>query len=420
MVVIVGGGWAGCAAAVGARQAGAEVILIERTNLLLGTGLAGGIMNNNGRFTAAQECIAMGGGYLFDVIEGVTLHRRVDFPGHRHASLYDVSRIEAEVKVALLELGIRTMLESRAVDVTVESGRIAAVVLADGTSIHGDAFVDATGTAGPMNNCIKFNGGCVMCVLRCPTFGPRVSIAEKAGVKELTGRFFEALSGSCKLQKKSLSSWLVRALEERGVLVIPIPKYLVDNDAFRRKACQQYALDDYYKNIVLLDTGHAKLMAPFFPLDKLRTIPGFEHALFDDPYAGGRGNSVRYTSITPHNDALQVDGISNLFVAGEKVGLLVGHTEAICTGMLAGHNAVRHCLGMPLLVLPRTLATGDIIAFIRKSIASPEGLACKYTFSGSVYFARMYELGLYTTDTRQIQARVEKAGLSGVYSKRLV
>ncbi|HAI88003.1 MAG TPA: FAD-dependent oxidoreductase, partial [Firmicutes bacterium] len=75
-----------------AAQAGADVVLLERSNLLLGTGLVGGIMNNNGRFTAARELAAMGADYLFEVIDQVTIHRRVDFPGHLHASLYDVNR----------------------------------------------------------------------------------------------------------------------------------------------------------------------------------------------------------------------------------------------------------------------------------------------------------------------------------------
>ncbi|MEA4883803.1 MAG: FAD-dependent oxidoreductase [Clostridia bacterium] len=418
-VAVVGGGWAGCAAAVAAAQAGAEVILIERTNLLLGTGLVGGIMNNNGRFTAARELSAMGGGYLFDVIDQVTIHRRVDFPGHNHASLYDVTRVESEVRTALSDLNIHIMLESRAVDVAMDGPKIKCIVLADGDRVPADAFVEATGTAGPQGNCVRVSGGCVMCILRCPTFGPRVSVASKAGVSEVSGSLFEAVSGSCKLQKKSLSAWLVRQLEERGVLVIPVPRYVIRTDKTTRKACQQYALPEYYENIILLDTGHAKLMAPFFPLEQLRLIPGFESALFDDPYAGGRGNSVRYTVITPHDCALKATGVDNLFCAGEKVGLLVGHTEAICTGTLAGHNAVRRAAGRELLALPTSLACGDIIAFIDESLKTPAGFGDKYTFAGGVYFNRMYENGLYTTDLRRISDRVRAAGMEGVFQQKI-
>ena len=59
-VVIIGGGWAGVSAAITASKAGAEVHLYEKTDLLLGLGNVGGIMRNNGRFTAAEELKALG------------------------------------------------------------------------------------------------------------------------------------------------------------------------------------------------------------------------------------------------------------------------------------------------------------------------------------------------------------------------
>ncbi|HZK55639.1 MAG TPA: FAD-dependent oxidoreductase, partial [Desulfosporosinus sp.] len=90
-VVIIGGGWSGCAAAISAAKAGAEVTLLERTDMLLGTGLVGGIMRNNGRFTATEEMIAMGGGDLFKICDKTARHRDIKFPGHDHASLYDIA-----------------------------------------------------------------------------------------------------------------------------------------------------------------------------------------------------------------------------------------------------------------------------------------------------------------------------------------
>lgn len=99
--------------------------------------------------------------------------------------------------------------------------------------------------------------------------------------------------------------------------------------------------------------------------------------------------------------------MGNLFCGGEKAGLLVGHTEAIVTGALAGHNAVRWAMGKEL-ELPTTLAIGDAIAYVKEAMETEEGMRRKYTFSGSVYFNRMKELGLYTTDVSEIKARVEK------------
>ncbi|MBW2095846.1 MAG: FAD-dependent oxidoreductase [Deltaproteobacteria bacterium] len=42
-VIVIGGGWSGCAAALSACKQGARVILLKRTDILLGTGLVGGV-----------------------------------------------------------------------------------------------------------------------------------------------------------------------------------------------------------------------------------------------------------------------------------------------------------------------------------------------------------------------------------------
>jgi hypothetical protein len=420
--VIVGGGWAGCAAALSARKEGADVQLVERTDMLLGTGLVGGIMRNNGRFSATEEMIAMGGGEIFQLADANSLYRNIEFPGHRHASLYNVATMEPMVKKLLLDFGVEVFTSTRIEDVEMAGLSIKAAVgkrEKETLRFEADAFIDATGTAGPMANCIKFGNGCAMCILRCPSFGGRVSLAEKAGVQEMIGKKGDqigAMSGSCKLLKESLSPEIHATLEEKGVAVIPIPEEKRVKGKLSIKACQQYAGAAFEENVILLNTGHAKLMSPFFPLEALREIPGFENARFEDPYAGGRGNSIRYVGMSPRNDALKVEGVENLFCAGEKAGLLVGHTEAICTGTLAGYNAAKYLKQQEQLVLPTALAVGDAINHVRLQMREEGGLGLKYTFSGSVYFDRMKKLGLYSTDVQAIASRVEAAGLTGVFS----
>lgn len=264
-----------------------------------------------------------------------------------------------------------------------------------------------------------------MCIYRCPTFGPRISVAAKAGAEEFMGKKADgsigAMSGSCKLHKESLSEDIVHQLNETGVAVIPIPKELQKGEGMlATKACQQYALKEFAENIILLDTGHAKLMSPFYPLDMLRRIPGFENARYEDPYAGGIGNSMRYLAISYRDNALKVEGLDNLFCGGEKAGLLVGHTEAIVTGTLAGHNAVRHAVGKELLSLPDSLAVGDAINYVGRQMRSEEGITKKYTFSGAVYFNRMKEQNLYTTDKAEIKKRVSDAGMTNVFSQKVM
>jgi hypothetical protein len=45
-------------------------------------------------------------------------------------------------------------------------------------------------------------------------------------------------------------------------------------------------------------------------------------------------------------------------------------------------------------------------------------LGLKYTFSGSVFFDRMKERGLYSTNTKEIEERVSKAGMAGIFGSR--
>ncbi len=421
-IVIAGGGWSGCAAAISARKNGADVTLLERTDMLLGTGLVGGIMRNNGRFTAAEEAIALGGGDLFRITDANARHKNIDFPGHRHASLYDIATTPGAVTAYLLKLGVKVQLKARVNHVEMDGRTVRSVTDTNGNTYPGDVFIDTTGTAGPMNNCAKYGNGCAMCILRCPSFGGRVSLVGLAGVEELQGRkangSIGAMSGSCKIHKESLSPKIVDLLNKTGVAVIPVPDALIE-DHLDIKACQQYALAEFKKNVVLLDTGHAKLMSPYFDLYKLQQIPGFENARYEDPYAGGQGNSMRYFAMAPRDDALQVKGIDNVFCAGEKAGLLVGHTEAIVTGTLAGCNAVRLARKQPLVVLPRQLAIGEAIAYVREQMATERGLGLKFTFSGSVLFERMRELNLYSTDIKKIHDRVTALGLKDVFTKNL-
>ncbi len=420
-VIIVGAGWAGCAAAISAGKQGAEVILIERTDMLLGTGLVGGIMRNNGRFTAAEEMLAMSGGEIFQLTDQNSLHQNLDFPGHRHAWLYNVATMEPAVKNFLLNLGITIQMATRITDVEMTGNQIQTVIgkyQKEAVRFDGDVYIDTTGTAGPPANCNKYGNGCVMCILRCHSYGGRVSLTAKAGVKEMIGKKGTqtgAMSGSCKLFKESLSTEIQDTLNKNGVAVIPIPPAKVLKGKLALKACQQYALSEFEENVILLDTGHAKLMSSYFPLEALREIPGLENARYEDPYAGGLGNSIRYIGMAPRDDALKVAGVENLFCAGEKAGLLVGHTEAICTGTLAGFNAVKYVKKEKPLILPTSLAVGDAIQYVRTRMKSESGLGLKYTFSGSVYFDRMRQLELYSADVKAIEKRVDSAGMAEIF-----
>ncbi len=426
-VVVVGGGWSGCAAALAAKKAGAErVIMLERTDGLLGTGLVGGIMRNNGRFVATEEMIALGAGELFEVCDKTARHANVEFPGHKHAWFYDVAHIEPAVRRCLLEHGIEFWLIARVTSAHREgTNHIRMVALENGTYISGDVFVDATGTVGAQSFCTETGNGCVMCIVRCPTFGPRVSLAGLVGIAERQGvrpdGGIGAMSGSCKLAKDTIRPDIIAEMERTGLAMVPIPEHLVHEEKLGLKACQQYALPEYAHNIILLDTGQVKLMTSYIPLEQLRQIPGMEEVRYLDPYSGSIGNSMRYSQLSPRDDAMHVRGpVENLFCGGEKAGLLVGHTEAMVTGTVAGHNAVRFLAGKEPVVLPDSLAVGDAITYVREEMDRPGGMSKKYTFSGSVYFQRMKQRGMYQgAKPEAYHDRVAQAGLTGVFAEKV-
>ena len=133
------------------------------------------------------------------------------------------------------------------------------------------------------------------------------------------------------------------------------------------------------------------------------------HHVFTDRQISGRLAGV-----------LQAQGpVDNLFCAGERAGAMVGHTEAVVTGSLAGRNAVLKACGKPLYVYPNELAVGDFVNHTTDDMKKEECRGTKYTFSGSVYFERMKQLGLYTSDLQEIKARAAKLGAAGILSQKV-
>ena len=139
---------------------------------------------------------------------------------------------------------------------------------------------------------------------------------------------------------------------------------------------------------------------------------------------------------------LFAEGFENLFLAGEKSGFFVGHTEAITTGSLAGYNAARFAAmhaGVPqtetmhagasqtaasasaeksgLLILPRNLAVGELLAYAQEALLEEDGLYRRFTFAGGEFFQHMKEKDLYRTDPKEIRKVVEATGLLGIYEK---
>jgi len=425
-VVVVGGGLAGCAAAAAAAKAGASVTLLERMDVLGGLGLLTGMVDRR-HFCVKEEIRLMGGYDVFQVIDKCYLHDiHLPWPkpdGATHM-IFDVIRLDSELQKYLRGIGVEVRLMSRAKDVEMDGRAIKAVILDDKSKIEGNVFVDTTGGAGPMASCQRYGNGCAMCILRCPAFGDRVSIAQKAGVKELMGKRLDGsigpMSAAYSLLKESLAPQLRDELERVGYVIVPMPKELINYKRTESITASGNIDKGFAENVVLLDNGYAKrIAAGYTPLSELNKVPGLERARYADPYAGGIGNAIRFQALTPRDDTLSVPGIENLFVASEKLGVN-GVPEVIITGVLAGHNAVRRAAGRVPLVLSKTTMMGAFIAFINERWNTEEGLTRRFCLWRGPFFQKAKEAGLYAEDKNVLRSRIEKEGLEDVFSRKIV
>lgn len=151
-VAVVGGGMAGVAAAVAARQAGANCVLIERAPYLGGTGTHCGVSSFCGFYTGGsrEEQIVQGVGEM--VLERLRAAGEDTSPtmtelGNRIIN-YDIEAVKYVLDGLVLDSGVRLLLDARVIDADLAAGRLHRLLAADDEgpfAVHADAFVDATG-----------------------------------------------------------------------------------------------------------------------------------------------------------------------------------------------------------------------------------------------------------------------------------
>lgn len=80
----------------------------------------------------------------------------------------------------------------------------------------------------------------------------------------------------------------------------------------------------------------------------------------------------------------------------------------------AGHNAAKYAGNEELLILPDTLAVGNIISYSHRQFIEQQIYNERYTFAGGVFFNRMKELDLYSVNVDDITERVERVKMKGM------
>lgn len=151
-VVVVGGGAGGVASAVGARDTGARVLLVERYGMLGGAATISSVLTYCGFFTQADPAVR--------VVEGVgerVLARLRDIGLYAETSsrasgnrfvLLDPEAVKLALDRLVTDAGVDVALHRQVVDVDQQGGLLQSVTLAgDGIRerIPAGAFVDATG-----------------------------------------------------------------------------------------------------------------------------------------------------------------------------------------------------------------------------------------------------------------------------------
>jgi hypothetical protein len=150
-VLVVGGGSAGCTAAVAAARQGAQVGLVERMPFLGGTGTA--VLDTfYGFYCPGPTARKVVGGIPDEVVArleaaGAAL-RRPNTYGAGTGITYDPERLKTVWEAMAGEAGVRLLLHSLVLDAVVADGRIVGAIVANKAGlfeIRARAVVDASG-----------------------------------------------------------------------------------------------------------------------------------------------------------------------------------------------------------------------------------------------------------------------------------
>ena len=144
-VLVIGGGPAGCSAAVAAARQGARVYLAESQGCLGGLGTAG--------FVPAFMTFGDGEHFLAAGLGEEILHRmwkigRYEELGHKGSTSIKVEALKRAYDELLTEAGVEFVLGTRVIDVVREGNRIGACILSAKSGVYAvkaKVYVDCTG-----------------------------------------------------------------------------------------------------------------------------------------------------------------------------------------------------------------------------------------------------------------------------------
>ncbi|WP_019807910.1 FAD-dependent oxidoreductase [Saccharomonospora halophila] len=149
-VVVIGGGAAGIAAAVGAAQSGASVCVIEQYGFLGGAATNSSVLTHCGFFDQTGTQVVAGvGQQVLDRLDERNLYRTQTIADTGNTVvLLDLETTKSVYDRVVRDAGVTLLLHSRLISATTEAGRITGVEIVHRGGhrrITGRAFVDCSG-----------------------------------------------------------------------------------------------------------------------------------------------------------------------------------------------------------------------------------------------------------------------------------
>lgn len=153
-VVVVGGGTAGVAAAVGAAKTGANTLLIERNPYLGGQATHSGVAAFCGFYTSGENPIRVVSGVGDLVLEqlgrfGSTFEEITSAAGNRNIN-FKPEYLKCALDNLVSEVGVTCLLHARVIDADIQDKQIKSITCVDDEGwfyVNAKVFIDTTGDA---------------------------------------------------------------------------------------------------------------------------------------------------------------------------------------------------------------------------------------------------------------------------------